>query len=169
MEISVLGPLEVRADGRALPLGGVKPRGLLAFLLLHAGEPAIDNPFLQMVMAGNVGLAALMTGDLSGARRWFREELTLCLRLTALPYAAEALAGLAAVAVEQSDLARAARLHGAAGAHRYGQPEDALVARLERDVFTPARERLGAESWDASSATGAALEWKDAIACGFED
>src|SRR5687767_6283140 len=39
MEFSVLGPLEVRADGRALSLGGVKPRGLLAFLLLHADEP----------------------------------------------------------------------------------------------------------------------------------
>ena len=39
MEFSVLGPLEVRADGRAVSLGGAKPRGVLAFLLLHAGEP----------------------------------------------------------------------------------------------------------------------------------
>jgi predicted ATPase/DNA-binding SARP family transcriptional activator len=39
MEFSVLGPLEVRAGGRAVPLGGAKPRGVLAFLLLHAGEP----------------------------------------------------------------------------------------------------------------------------------
>ena len=39
MEILILGPLEVRTGGRAVPLGGVKPRGLLAFLLLRAGEP----------------------------------------------------------------------------------------------------------------------------------
>src|SRR5215211_2719415 len=39
MEFSVLGSLEVRAGGRPLSLGGAKPRGVLAFLLLHAGEP----------------------------------------------------------------------------------------------------------------------------------
>src|SRR3954454_7125230 len=39
MEFSVLGPLEVRAGARAVSLGGAKPRGVLAFLLLHAGEP----------------------------------------------------------------------------------------------------------------------------------
>src|SRR3954452_6819214 len=39
MEFSVLGPLEVRADGRAVALGGPKPRGLLALLLLQAGRP----------------------------------------------------------------------------------------------------------------------------------
>ena len=39
MEFSILGPLEVRADGRAVPLGGVKPRALLAMLALHANEP----------------------------------------------------------------------------------------------------------------------------------
>jgi hypothetical protein len=73
------------------------------------------------------------------------------------------------VAVEHDDLARAARLHGAGGAHRYGQPEDALVARVEREVFAPARQRFGVENWDASSAAGATLEWEDAIACGFAD
>jgi class 3 adenylate cyclase len=34
----VLGPLEVHADGRALELGGAKPRALLTVLLLHLGE-----------------------------------------------------------------------------------------------------------------------------------
>src|SRR4051795_13415431 len=35
MEFRVLGPLEVRSDGRALELGGRKPRALLAALLLQ--------------------------------------------------------------------------------------------------------------------------------------
>jgi DNA-binding SARP family transcriptional activator len=39
MEFSVLGPLEVRAGGRAVALGGAKPRTVLAALLLQANEP----------------------------------------------------------------------------------------------------------------------------------
>lgn len=38
MEFRVLGPLEVRDCGRAIPLGGAKQRALLAGLLLHANE-----------------------------------------------------------------------------------------------------------------------------------
>ena len=39
MEFGILGPLEVRADGRAVPLGGAKPRAVLAVLALHANQP----------------------------------------------------------------------------------------------------------------------------------
>src|SRR3954452_20349864 len=39
MQFGILGPLEVRADGRAVPLGGVKPRAVLAVLALHANRP----------------------------------------------------------------------------------------------------------------------------------
>ena len=39
MEFGILGPLEVRADGRAVELGGPKPRALLAVLALHANQP----------------------------------------------------------------------------------------------------------------------------------
>lgn len=39
MEFRILGPLEVRGEQGALALGGVKPRTVLAFLLLHANEP----------------------------------------------------------------------------------------------------------------------------------
>ena len=38
VEYAVLGPLEVRIDGRALPLGGPKQRALLALLLLNRNE-----------------------------------------------------------------------------------------------------------------------------------
>jgi len=38
MEFRVLGPLEVVEDGQALPLGGTKPRALLACLLLRANQ-----------------------------------------------------------------------------------------------------------------------------------
>jgi predicted ATPase/DNA-binding SARP family transcriptional activator len=39
MEFRILGTLEVRADGGPVALGGAKPRGLLAVLLLHPNEP----------------------------------------------------------------------------------------------------------------------------------
>src|SRR5688572_29906216 len=39
MEFKVLGPLEVRRDGEIVPVGGPKPRAVLAFLLLHANLP----------------------------------------------------------------------------------------------------------------------------------
>ena len=38
MEFRILGPLEVREDGRVLKLGGLKQRALLASLLLHPNE-----------------------------------------------------------------------------------------------------------------------------------
>src|SRR5438045_6915878 len=38
MEFRLLGPLEARKGGHALPLGGAKQRALLAILLLHANE-----------------------------------------------------------------------------------------------------------------------------------
>src|SRR5687767_9406824 len=38
MDFRVLGPVEVWSDGRRLDLGGRRRRGLLALLLLHAGE-----------------------------------------------------------------------------------------------------------------------------------
>jgi len=39
MRFRILGPLEVDAEGRAVALGGAKPRAVLAVLLLHANEP----------------------------------------------------------------------------------------------------------------------------------
>jgi predicted ATPase/DNA-binding SARP family transcriptional activator len=39
LRFGVLGPLEVWSDGETLPVRGAKRRGLLAYLLVHAGEP----------------------------------------------------------------------------------------------------------------------------------
>jgi DNA-binding SARP family transcriptional activator len=38
MEVRILGPLEVRAMGQPLPLGGTKQRAVLAMLVLHANQ-----------------------------------------------------------------------------------------------------------------------------------
>jgi peptide/nickel transport system substrate-binding protein len=47
VEFRVLGPVEVRADGDALALGGRKQRALLAFLLLHANEPVSRDRLIE--------------------------------------------------------------------------------------------------------------------------
>ena len=39
MDFQILGPLEVRSERGAVALGGLKPRAVLAVLLLHANEP----------------------------------------------------------------------------------------------------------------------------------
>ena len=52
MEFGILGPLEVRRDGRVVALGGGKPRAVLAILLLQANRPL-----------GAERLAAALWGD----------------------------------------------------------------------------------------------------------
>jgi DNA-binding SARP family transcriptional activator len=39
MDFRILGPVEVHGDRGAVVLGGVKPRAVLAVLLLHPNEP----------------------------------------------------------------------------------------------------------------------------------
>ena len=79
----------------------------------------LDDPFLWMLVRGKWGLAALFTDDTAGAAAAFREALELARELVVLPVAFEGLRGLAAIAARHGDLDRAARLYGAAGAHRY--------------------------------------------------
>jgi hypothetical protein len=124
----------------------------------------VDSPYLWMLLSGNVGLAALLTGDADAARDAFREELRICRELVVRPFACEGLFGLAAAAVVAGNLDRAARLLGASAAHRYGIPEDPVDRRLKRDYFDPARARHGADAWDAGVRAGTVLSFDDAIA-----
>jgi predicted ATPase len=129
----------------------------------------LDNPSLRMLLEGNTGLAALLTGDADAARDAFREELELGRELAALPFAGEGLNGLAAVAVVRGELERAAWLCGAAESHRYGKPRDRVDERLRTTFFAPARARLGAEAWDGAARRGAAMGFEDAIAAALHD
>ena len=100
-----------------------------------------------MLLSGNAGLAALFTDHLDEAWDAFREELAVCREIVVLPFAAEGLAGLAAIESIDGDLDRAARLSGAAGAHRYGHrstPSTAGSPRLLRaGAGSPRRRGVG--------------------------
>src|SRR6266540_1946608 len=47
IEFGILGPLEVRADGRVLPLGSPKQRSLLALLLVHANQTVSRDRLIE--------------------------------------------------------------------------------------------------------------------------
>ena len=47
MRFLLLGPLEVRNDGKIVPLGGAKQRALLVILLLHANEVVSRDRLLE--------------------------------------------------------------------------------------------------------------------------
>jgi predicted ATPase/class 3 adenylate cyclase len=123
----------------------------------------LDNPYTWMMLRGNFGLAALLTGDTDAARGAFCEELELCRELVVRPFASEGLLGLAAVAAIDGDADRAARLAGAAAAHLYGQPHEVMRARIDAAFLDAARARCGVDAWDAAAREGAALSFGDAI------
>jgi tetratricopeptide (TPR) repeat protein len=128
----------------------------------------LDNAYAWMMLRGNFGLVALVTGDAGAARDAFREELTLCRELVVRPFAPEGLLGLGAVACVEGDTQRAARLLGAAREQRYDDPEDPVEERLERAFFASARSGHGADGWDAAVREGAMLSFEDAIAFALE-
>jgi predicted ATPase len=121
------------------------------------------TPLQWTRLCGNVGLAALITGDTDRATDAFREELQLSHELVIRPLASEALHGLAVVAAAHRDDDRAARLIGAAVAHG-GVPHDAVETRLDTTFLQPARTRIGPDAWDTAAREGAHLSLQQAIA-----
>jgi DNA-binding SARP family transcriptional activator len=65
VDYRILGPLEVWAEGRRLPLGGGKPRALLAILLLHANEVVPGDRLIDELWgeepSGSAGTALRVT------------------------------------------------------------------------------------------------------------
>jgi hypothetical protein len=82
----------------------------------------------------------------------------------------EALLGLAAVEASRGQLARAARLTGAAKAHqaRRGFVDEQIVWSRVIDNIAPARHRYGPERWDLAEREGADLTRRDAIDLALE-
>jgi len=80
------------------------------------------------------------------------------------PIVFEGLRGLAAVAAVRNDDERAARLLGAAAAHRYEAAEDPLETKLRATFFETARARCKVDAWNAALRDGAALSFEGAVA-----
>ena len=61
MDFRVLGPVEVWSDGRRLDLGGRRRRGLLALLLLHAGEAVPAERVIEELWADEAATISAKT------------------------------------------------------------------------------------------------------------
>ena len=133
----------------------------------------LEHPFMWMNLQGNLGLAALLTGDSDTARDAFRQELVLSRQLVVPLIASEALLGLAALDAMRGDTRRAARLVGAASARppaqRYDQSQDLVNARIDAAFLEDARTRCGADTWDAAVSEGGTLSLDDAIAYALQE
>jgi predicted ATPase/DNA-binding SARP family transcriptional activator len=68
MEFGILGPLEVRAHGRAVPLGGAKPRAVLAVLALNANRPVSAERLAVALWGDDVPPSAVKTVQVYVAR-----------------------------------------------------------------------------------------------------
>jgi DNA-binding SARP family transcriptional activator len=61
VEYRILGPLEVAANGRAVPLGGTKQRALLAVLLLHRNAVVPTDQLVEDLWGADAPAAAAKT------------------------------------------------------------------------------------------------------------
>lgn len=142
-----------------------RPHEALEFLAtsLRAGE-TIDLTRSIMTTCGNIGLASLFVGDLPAARAAFVRQLKLCLGHAFPRGADEGLAGIAALCASEGRHEPAARMLGTA--HTLGFPEPGekwLAERLEREYFTPAIARCGADAWRRDEELGGLLSYEAAI------
>ena len=55
LEFLILGPLEVRTDGRLVPVHGFRQRALLAMLLVHANEVVASGRLLDELWGAGPG------------------------------------------------------------------------------------------------------------------
>ena len=105
MDFQILGPLEVRSERGAVALEGLKPRAVLAVLLLHAGE-AVSAERLALALWGEEAPAersrpsrcmSLGCARRSATARWSRRRRRVtgcgCAPASSTPTASRARAG----------------------------------------------------------------------------
>jgi YVTN family beta-propeller protein len=77
MEYRILGPLEVRENGRAVPLGGPKQRALLALLVLNANRVVSSDSLIDQLWDGSPPptAATALHGHVSSLRKAIGAEV----------------------------------------------------------------------------------------------
>jgi DNA-binding SARP family transcriptional activator len=125
MEFRLLGPVEAVRDGRSLPLGGSKPRALLALLLVHANEVVSRERIIETLWPDRTASSAAHSLDVQVSR--LRKALAPDERLVT-----QAAGYVLRVDREELDTARFERLvETAREANAAGEPEDARAAIQE--------------------------------------
>jgi predicted ATPase/DNA-binding SARP family transcriptional activator len=130
LDFRVLGPVEVRDEGRALVLGGPRRRALLARLLLDAGSFVSADRLIEDLWSGQAGESALHSLHVyvSELRRALGAEAATTIEREGRGYRA-------AIAPDQLDAARFERLLGearrAGGEHAHTRARALTTEALE--------------------------------------
>jgi Tetratricopeptide repeat len=113
-----------------------------------------------------LGILAVLRGRLDEARARLEEALELSLAARSTQFVTLCLAGYAWLAFADGDPERAARLEGAAEglSRRVGLRAWPHLLRVEAELVTQARQRLGAARFDQAFAAGSGLTQREAVA-----
>jgi predicted ATPase len=113
-----------------------------------------------------LGILEVLRGRLDQARALVNQALDLSLAARSTPFMTVCLAAHAWLALAEGEPERAALLEGAAEGlrHRVGLPAWPLLRRVEADLVTQVRQRLGAGQFDQAFSAGSALTQREAIA-----
>jgi predicted ATPase/DNA-binding SARP family transcriptional activator len=116
----------------------------------------------------NRGLLHVLQGADRLAARDFSRTLALCRESGEPIPVAEALTGLAAIAVRRDEMDLASRLSGASDAHRVFEAVSEPELQLRRRLIDPARARGDDGGWAREWAAGNSLTFSEAIALGID-
>jgi predicted ATPase len=126
----------------------------------YGGDLLAAGPRVQL------GILAVLRGRLDEARPLLEEALDLSLATRSTPFVTLCLAGYAQLAFADGDPERAALLEGAAEGlrRRVGLPAWPHMRRVEGELVTQVRQRLGAAQFDQAFASGSGLSQRRAVA-----
>ena len=113
-----------------------------------------------------LGILAALQGRLDEARALIDEALDLSLAARSTRFVTLCLAGYARLALAEGDPERAALLKGAAEGlrGRVGLPSWPHLRRVEAELVTQLRQRLGADRFDQTFTAGSGLTQREAVA-----
>jgi hypothetical protein len=113
----------------------------------------------------HLGILAVLRGSLDEARALMDEALDLSLAVRSTSLVTLCLAAYARLALAEGDPQRAARLEGAADGlrRRVGLPAWPYLRRLEAELVTQIRRRLGGSQFDHAFSAGSRLTQRQAV------
>jgi predicted ATPase len=124
------------------------------------------EPWLTAGSRVQLGIVAVLRGSLNEARTLLDEALDLSLAARSTPFVTLCLSGYAQLASAEGDPDRAALLEGAADGlrRRVGLPAWPHLRRVEADLVTQTRHRLGPGQFDQAFSAGSRLTQRQAVA-----
>ena len=136
----------------------------------HRSAIEMNSPVILQMILGNLGNAALVAGDVTAAKRYYREQMTDGRRTGDLMEVGYALLGLGLCASAERRHALAAKLHGASDAlvSSLGQALDPLEGGMQDRDLATLRTAMGA-AFEPAYAVGSQIDFETAIALAGSD